>query len=308
MKFPKEHAATDELSGATGGVGSVSSTDTTAANAVITTQDQAKLQDKAKSPWPDTWRQDLANNDEKELKQLERYASPSDIWKKARALEQRLSSGELKTVSPFPDKGSDEQKNAWRQEHGIPLSPDKYDLKLAPGIAVGEEDKPVVDDFLAYAHTKNLPNDVASAAVQWYFDFQTKEAENRAEHNAQVRKETEDALRAEWGPEYRLNRTTIDNLLDGRVPADSELRERIRIAVDTNVEFAKLLSGLAREINPVATLIPGSGNSPDKLESEITQWNAKMADANSDYWKGPNAEKNQERYRQLVAARDKIKG
>src|SRR5260221_502615 len=38
-----------------------------------------------KGYWPDNWQARLAGDDEKALKQLGRYGSPEDIWKKARS-------------------------------------------------------------------------------------------------------------------------------------------------------------------------------------------------------------------------------
>ena len=85
--------------------------------------------------WPEDWRVQIAGEDEKALKQLGRYQSPADIWTKARALEQRITSGELKDYSPFPEKGSDDDKAAWRANNQIPEAPGKYEL----GREVGEE-------------------------------------------------------------------------------------------------------------------------------------------------------------------------
>lgn len=39
-----------------------------------------------KGYWPEDWQKKLAGEDEKELKQVSRYQSPEDVWKKARAL------------------------------------------------------------------------------------------------------------------------------------------------------------------------------------------------------------------------------
>src|SRR5580765_7475618 len=79
-----------------------------------------------KGYWPADWRKNIAGDDEKELAQASRYASPADIWKKARALEQRLSSGELRPV--LTKDAKPEEITAYRKAHGIPEAPDKYDL------------------------------------------------------------------------------------------------------------------------------------------------------------------------------------
>jgi hypothetical protein len=63
----------------------------------------------------------------------------------------------------------------------------------------------------------------------------------------------------------------------------------------------------ARKLNPAAHLIPAGAEGVQGLEDEIAKWDKQMADKNSEYWKGPNAEKIQARYRDLVKAREAMK-
>jgi len=257
--------------------------------------------------WPEMWRQNLAGSDEAELKRLERFAAPGDIYKSFRALEKRLSSGELKAVTPFPEKGTDQEKNAWRAENGIPESHDKYEINLSNGLVLGDDDAPIVDDFKQFAHKKNLPNAAVSAGVEWYAEHKQKQQEQRALAFKQKQQQTEEQLRQDWGADYRPNITSIESFLDSKVSADSDLKDLIMRGVQTNAEFAQLFAGIVREINPVTTILPGSNSNPQLLDNEIESWEKKMGDKSSDYWKGPNAEKNQERYRKLLEARDKAR-
>jgi len=52
---------------------------------------------------------------------------------------------------------------------------------------------------------------------------------------------------------------------------------------------------------------PGTGDIGAAIGDEIANIEKLMGNKASDYWRGPKAEKMQERYRQLVAARDKQK-
>jgi hypothetical protein len=64
-------------------------------------------------------------------------------------------------------------------------------------------------------------------------------------------------------------------------------------------------ASMARELNPATTLVPGAGgNVAGAVDDEIGKLEKMMGDRSSDYWKGNNAEKNQERLRQLYAARE----
>jgi hypothetical protein len=254
----------------------------------------------------------MSGGDEKMLKQLERYSSPNDVWKKTKALETDLSSGKFKSVKPFPEKGTPEEQNSWRAENGIPEAPEKYQINLGEGIVIGEADKPLIDDFLKFAHAKNVPTAEANAAVQWYFDFAERQAQERHDADMQAKQTFEDTMRAEWGPEYRPNINAINAIMD---MGPSGLKEKLlqgRMADGTPLgsdpDFLRLMSNIARIVNPVTTLTPGAGaNMAQAIADELTTLKGMMADRSSEYWKGPKAEKNQARYRELIDAQSRHK-
>src|SRR6266404_2104416 len=151
-----------------------------------------------KGYWPDNWQARLAGDDEKALKQLGRYASPEDIWKKARSLEQRLSSGEFKAVLPKDPKP--EELSAWRKDNGIPDAPEKYDLK---GLAIPDSDKDIVTSFLKAAHGANFTPEQTKLAVGNYYEMQKQQTEARAAKDDEQRHAALDALNSEWGGSFR---------------------------------------------------------------------------------------------------------
>ena len=59
-------------------------------------------------------------------------------------------------------------------------------------------------------------------------------------------------------------------------------------------------------MNPVSTLIPGSGSDPAKaLDERISEIRKLQGDSSSDYWRGPKAESLQGEYLQLLQAKEK---
>jgi hypothetical protein len=260
--------------------------------------------------WAETWRQDLAGGNADHMKTLERFTTPQDLWNSYSALRQKMSSGELKESTPFPDKGTPEEQTVWRKNNNIPEAADKYQLKLKDGVVVGEADKPVIDSFLKFVHGKNLSNEGASAAVDWYFDHQQSVVEARSEQDGQAKQKTEDTLRNEWGPEYRTNVNHIMGLLD---TAPQSIKDRFlngRLADGTPIgsdpDMLKFLVGISRQINPVTTVVPGAGaNAPSAIADEIKSIEDTMRTNRSKY----NADtKMQERYRELLTARSKLGG
>src|SRR5688572_23894721 len=97
----------------------------------------------APADWPADWRQKLAGEDKKTLERLGRMASPADLLKSYRALEQKISAGELK--KGLPENATPEQVAEWRREQGLPEKPEGYleNLSLPDGVVLGEADKPM---------------------------------------------------------------------------------------------------------------------------------------------------------------------
>ena len=73
--------------------------------------------------------------------------------------------------------------------------------------------------------------------------------------------------------------------------------------------FARWVVSLGREMNPIGSVVPGSGtNAVQAVESEMAEIRKLMGDTNSEYWKGPKAAKMQDRYLELQRAMEKGKG
>jgi len=238
--------------------------------------------------------------------------SPLDVMKSYRALEAKLSSGEFKAVTPFPDKGTDAEKTAWRAQNGVPEAPEAYKVELKDGMVVGEADKPLVEAFAKKAHALNWPQAQFNQAVQAYYEIQDAEAQQVVTDDATYRSSTEETLRHPdaWGQNFKRNVTIVDNFL-GSLPdgigaqlAGGRLADGRRIGDDPR--FMNAILKMALDANPAATLVPNQGGDPSKaIETEIGEIEKWMAAPShspewNKYWKD---EKTQERYRQLLDAR-----
>jgi hypothetical protein len=261
------------------------------------------------SPWADNWREAIAGDDEKELNQLGRYASPKDIWTKARSLEQKLSSGDFKSTEPYPFEGTDDQKAAWRTDHGLPKEAKGYEIAQE----IADTDQPVIDAFKEFSFERGATPAEVQRAVDWFYYHQDQEDTAAKEADDQAHQATEDELRAEWGNDYRAHMNRIDNFLstapegvkdviwNARGPDGTLLRD--------NPDTLRFLVDTALTLNPASTLIPAAGdNIKGAISDELKTFEAMMPNKNSEYWKGPNAESNQARYRELLAAQQKMNG
>lgn len=175
---------------------------------------------------------------------------------------------------------------------------------------MADADRPVIDSFLKAAHQANMPADVAKATVGWYYAEVERQTEQRAEMDKQAAKAAEDQLREAWGPaEYRANINSVKGLLS---TAPESVRDRLmhgRLADGTPIlgdaDTIRFLLGIALEINPATSLdLPSGSNTASAIDDEIRSIETKMRKDRAAYNRD---EKMQARYRDLVAAREKVR-
>lgn len=227
----------------------------TTSAAATTTTDKGVTTDATKGYWPEDWRARIAKGDEKTLKQVSRYQSPEAIWDKARALEQRLSSGELKAA--LPKDAKPEEISAWRKDNGIPEKADGYDVN---DLKIGKEHKPVVDELLKMAHAANFTPDQARAGVEFYLSRQAAVREAVAAKDEKQRLETIDSLNVEWGSDFRRNINLVGNVL-AKFP--EKIRENLKsarmpdgTAIFNDPDVVKAFVALELMNNPVGIVAP----------------------------------------------------
>ena len=251
----------------------------------------------------------MAAGDEKELKRLARFASEADVYKAFRELETKKSKGEL--VSKLAKDATPEQVAQWRKENGIPDAPDKYDLKFDNGLVIGEQDKPLIDEFVSKMHGENANPAQVKAAIASYYEILGKQQQAMAESDSAYKDESLEGLREEWGGDFKKNLNAVNGFLQS-LPEDTRLAfENARTPdgklIGNDPAIIKWLAATAYEINPAATIMPSSVTNPGAaIGDEIASIEKLVGDRSSDYWKGPNAEKMQARYSELLSAREKI--
>lgn len=262
---------------------------------------------------PDDWataRARIAKGDAKIEKRLGRYTSVDSLAEALIAAQDKIADGTLK--SALPKDATAEQLAAWRLENGVPDSPEEYDTSLPDGLVIGEADQPIVAEYLKEAHNSNLTPDQVKANLAWYFKQQEAQIEEQYARDETARIEGEDAIREMWGAETKLNKGLIRGLLETAPKGVGEQLAGARLSDGTPLgshpDTLRWLADLARTVNPIATVVPNAGtNGMQAIETELASLEGKMKDKTSDYWKGSMAEKNQQRYRDLITARERVR-
>lgn len=260
----------------------------------------------APAAFPDDWRKQIAGEDADALKRLERFASPADVWKSFKAMEQRMSSGELKKA--LPTNATPEEVAAFRKDNGIPDKPDGYDTNLGNGVVWGEADKPFLDSFKARAHELNMPPGQMKDMLNWYQENQDAAKAIRDEADQRFQVQAEDAMRAAYGNDFRRNLNALGAFF---TDAPAGLWDRVMTSRDehgkimgNDPEFLQFMIGRALTTNPLATLVPGgdNGSMVKSARQEFDGLSKLMGDKESEYWRGPSASANQAKWRDLREA------
>ncbi|WP_159074571.1 hypothetical protein [Yersinia massiliensis] len=282
----------------------VTTTEATPQPSTLNTPDKATVAPVAE--FPDDWRDKLAGDDQKYRKQLERYASPQALAKAHKELQSKVSSGELLKAAKLPENPTPEELSAWRKDNDVPEKATDYLSGMPSGVIIGDEDKERVNSFIETMHGKNVSKDVVQAAIEWNQNKIEAERQEVYDRNADLQEQTEEALRAEWGPEFKRN----INLVNGVIATLPESARGVfagakaldGTALFNNPDIMRWMVDMARKVNPVGTVVPGATNI-SAVDSELEQIEKVMKDNRPAYNKDT---KMQDRYMQLLEAKERF--
>ena len=258
--------------------------------------------------WPNDWRDRMGRGadgkpDDKRLGRVARYQSPEAVFDALISAQNKISSGELKV--PKPENGDTAALTEWRKTQGIPETPDKYDLTM-DGIVIGEDDKPIISDFLKVAHAADFTPEQVKASIRQYYAVEEKIAETQHQFDVTAKSKTEDLLRNEWGQDYKANMNRYNSILDSLFTQDQKkalLYGRLAdmTPIGSSAEFIKAMVALSLERDPALTLIPAGGTDQiAAVDTELATISKFRRENRAAYFKD---EKMQERERQLLAAK-----
>lgn len=267
----------------------------------------AAATDKA-GAWAPDWRLKMAKGDAELAKRFERYASPEAVAEALVSAQTRISKGEVaKVLGANPTEA---ELKEYRAANGIPEKPEDYKLEPGDGRVIGEDDKPVIDKIVKTFHGKHATPAQVNDAVKLYFDLQDDQIAQRHERDLEQSEAVADALRDEYGQEYRGNRNAVRGLID-TFPEDVRdallnARAPDGTALFNLPGFMRRMVSLARELNPAATIVPGSsGNAVNVIGDELSKYKAMMADGTWDTH--PERDKFKKRYEELITAQGRLK-
>lgn len=272
----------------------------------------------APADWPDDWRKRMAGDDAKALKTLERFTDPRGVYDALREIREWRDSGNV-LKKPGKD-ATDEEKAAFAKAMGVPETADAYleNLELPDGTVVGDADKPALKEFAEAMLPAGATQEQINTAAGWYFKAQEAQAAALDKADSEFQRESDAALRKEWGGDVDRNLAAAQSLfrdapggmevegdglmarLFGGRTADGKL-------IGNDPDALRLFASLGRELNPAVT-VSGSADATVKGVSErikeIESWmQSSDTDTRAKYWKDDDVQKE---YRDLLDARTKM--
>jgi hypothetical protein len=250
------------------------------------------------------WRVPLAGDDEKLRNFLGKYLTPA-----AMAADAKKTKDELlrRAGMKLPENPTDEEMAAFRKEQGIPDTAAGYLESLPDGLVVGDDDRPYVDQFIEAMHGVNAPKGAVDAALTAYYSIVDGQNQADLEADSEARFTAKAALEQEWGGDYKRNMNVVKGYL-------ATLPEPIRDALDTargadgatlgnNADIIKWVASLALQANPLATVVPGLGQTAvNQIQDEIDA--IKKIMGTKAYTQDPSKAA---RFKELVEAQERMK-
>lgn len=272
----------------------------------ITTQAAGDASTDAEKGELQRFRESLAGGDAGLLKALERYKSIGAIsgaFKEARTAAK--SAGKPLTLS---EKASAEEVKAYREAMGIPEEAKDYPVSFSDDYAATEQDKAILDSFKAYLHQANADPRAAKAALGWYQDFAKAQQQELSGNLAKVAKETQAALRTEWGGEYDGNLNAAQQLMTAQLGEEGfgqmmDLRLMDGSRLQDNLAFVKMMAQLGADYYGGNAIMTGDVETTAKtVEEQIKELLQLRIDDPEKY----KSDEVQGKITKLYAQRDKI--
>jgi hypothetical protein len=260
------------------------------------------------------WRKAIAGEDADHYKRLERFASPAELYKSYRSLEQKLSGGEQQPqAAALPENPTPEQIAEYRKANGIPDTPDGYKIEFPNGFQAPDADRPMIDHYKQLAHQNNWSNEQLVGMLTVGYQVRGAMEQQRQLGDEESRLQGLETLRREYGNDFQRNMNAWYSFRDTMMPTG--FADRLAMArlpdgrlLGNDPEFIRWGVQTAIDFNPASTVLPaGTTNQPQALNDEIARIEQMQRDPDQSrvYYKDQAI---QDKYLRLIEARNKMGG
>lgn len=239
--------------------------------------------------WPEDWRDKMAGEDKALRKRLDRMADPTALLKSYTELEARFKKGGPAADEPMPEDA--DKAKEWRAARGIPDDPTGYAIPDAVKSLVTDADKPKLADFTEAMHKAGISAAAVGPVMEWYFNEQANAVETIRKTDRADMEEAQEALRSEWGADFRANATVAKRFAEEITPGLNWFEARLPDGrtLGNVPDFVKALTTLGlREYGDVAF---AGGENVNKTTARKEELERMMANDREAYMADPKLSK-----------------
>lgn len=144
-----------------------------------------------------------------------------------------------------------------------------------------------------------------------YYKLLQEQQEQLVTQNKQAFADSRTELKQEWGADYNQIFAHMGTFLEQYPALKAVLNSGVgpnKIAHGYNADVLREIASLAKIVDPAPSIVGATMESKlETVEGELSKLTSMMGDHDSEYWKGPNAEKNQKRFRELTEIKQTFK-
>lgn len=252
--------------------------------------------------WPEGAREAIANGDDKLLKELNQFTDLGGVVKSYKTLRQQRDSGEYRKA--LPDNPNDDELAAYRKSNGLPDSVDDYKLDTSK---LAEEQIDFSNSLAKLGYDLNQSPKVTQAFLDHLVDTRQQALDAIAENDSADSTKHEDTVRELFGSDYRVNMNMSSALLDGEAEGFKDAFLNARLPDGTlfsnSPEVTKFMVDMARQINPVAAIMPAGASDMKSVDQERAELKKLQTTNPKKYYSGEV----QDRLMALTEAKTKAK-
>ncbi len=223
---------------------------------------------------------------------------PAEVLKALHSLRAEVSKRGLKKDDVPKPEGDDAALAQWRKDNGIPESPEDY--TLPEGLSVGDEDKPIVDEFLKTMHEADMKDGVPEKVLDWYYNtLIPQQAEKEAAEIKEQDQHAESVLREKFGRDYTAKMNMFNKFLGDR------FGEPFAEAVKAVPEHVEAFINIITELDPDLNMATTNAASTENITNRLAEIEKKYAVGSDDWYLSKNREVREE-YGKLIASATKM--
>ena len=254
----------------------------------------------------DTWRTNLAGENEDWGKRLERYTDQDKFLESAFQAHDKIRAGELSTG--LPADPTEEQHNDFRIANDIPLTADKYDYGGAER-ELSEMDLEMLGPVSEIAHKHNISQEALNELMGTYMGETDKVVEQLHVQDNLDAQESTKMLKENWGPEFQINMNRATNQMN-LLP--ESVRDAVKQAkmpdgrgIMNSPEFMTWLVNVDRAITPMDPIKGGTEATLNDARKVVEAAKERMRDDSVGWHKD---KKGQAEYMQAQTMIDQFEG